>query len=107
MNPFMSDETTRHLPVGTIRSDLAVSNPELTWNQMSSDDKARFLLVALRTVGKKPLPDPHWHNLVQTGVADLLNGSLMVSPVGVFLLQWVVEHELAWVAEWTGAPSAE
>ncbi|MBA3826118.1 MAG: hypothetical protein H0X24_19735 [Ktedonobacterales bacterium] len=79
---------------------MVLINPELTWQSLSNEDKGRFWLVAVRTVGKKMLPDPHWQNLVKLGLAVVVEGSLILAPLGVFLLQHVVETELGWVADW-------
>ncbi len=95
-----SDQPTQRMPSGAMGGEMTLANPTLTWQEMSYDEKARFLLVALRTTAKKPLPDPQWQSLVTRGLATIVEGSLMLSPVGGFLLQSVVETELAWLAEW-------
>ena len=95
-----SDQPTQRIPLGGIEMEMTLANPALAWQQMNYEEKARFLLVAVRMVGKKPLPDPHWQNLVINGLAGVVDGSLILSPIGVFLLQHVIVAELAWVAEW-------
>ncbi len=95
-----SDQPTQGMPIGAMGGEMTIANPALTWQELSYDEKARFLLVAMRTAAKKPLPDPQWQSLVTRGLAAVVDGSLALNPVGVYLLQYVLETELAWLAEW-------
>jgi len=92
-----SDRPTQRVP---LPGEMTLLNPHLAWDAMSYEDKGRFLIVAIRTLNHKPLPDPHWQSFVTNGLASLVNGSLVLSPVGVSLMLQVVETEFAWLGDW-------
>ena len=94
------DQLTERLPLPHANGDLTVMDPDLAWRELTYDEKAHFLLVAMRTMNHKPLPDPKWRSLETKGLAKVMDGSLILSAVGVFLMQHVVGVELAWLMDW-------
>ena len=95
-----SDQPTQRMPLPD--KEALNMTPSTRWMSLSNDDKARFLLVSLRTLNHRPLPDPGpgWGSLMSLSLAHLDGGSLVLTPVGVMLMQYVIETELGWVAGW-------
>ncbi|MBA3823867.1 MAG: hypothetical protein H0X24_08215 [Ktedonobacterales bacterium] len=92
-----SDSPTRHIALPV---DLSIMNPATTWGRLSGEEQGRFLLVAMKTLNHRPLPDPNWHGLQSMGLTCVVGGHLVLAPAGVFLMQHIIETEFAWLTEW-------
>ena len=92
-----SDLPTRQIALPV---DLPIMNPAMAWGRLSVEEQGRFLLVAMKTLNHRPLPDPNWHGLQTLGLASVVGGNLVLAPAGVFLMQYIIESEFAWLAEW-------
>ncbi len=92
-----SDQPTRQIALPV---DLIVMNPATAWGRLSGEDQGRFLLVAMKSLNHRPLPDPGWPGLQAMGLTTVVGGTLTLAPAGVFLMQHVIETEFAWLSQW-------
>ncbi|MBA3824677.1 MAG: hypothetical protein H0X24_12385 [Ktedonobacterales bacterium] len=51
-------------------------NPATTWARMPGEEQGHFLLVAMKTLNHRPLPDPGWKGLQMAGLASVVAGNL-------------------------------